>query len=266
VIRIGLVTLSGLLLLATVACSTTGSSDPTKPDPLPVDPKSILTAFDLSAPMDVETANAAIKAAAQARDEAGDALLRERIACYRRFLVTRCLADVSSRERLVDSRIDAVEVAANQVLRESTALELNRRAAIAIEERAAASAAEAARTLDNLKAFEARIESAEKARIEREREAPELERRAQALRADRERREKENALRRDESATRAAQDGVFSGERDKRLEENQLRLQAREARERAQRDQRLLEEARRIAQPSAPVPVPAPAPAPAPRR
>ena len=256
-IRIGLVTLSGLLLLATVACSSTGLPDPTRLAPDPVDPKSILTAFDLSAPMDVETAKAANEAAGQARDEADDALLRERIACYRRFLVTRCLADVRSRERLVDSRIDAVEVAANRVLRENTALELNRRAAIAIEERAGVSATEAARTLDNLKAFEARIESAEKARIEREREAPELERRSQALRADRERREKENALRRNESAARATQDVVFSAEREKRLEENQLRLQAREARERAQREQRLLEEARRTAQPSAPVSAPA---------
>jgi hypothetical protein len=257
-VRICLLTVSSLLMLATVACATTGSPDPTKPQPLPVDPKSILTAFDLSAPMDVDTAKAAIKAAAQSRGEADDALLRERIACYRRFLVTRCLADVTSRERLVDSRIDAVEVAANQVLRENTALELNRRTAMALEERAAASAAEAARTLDNLKAFEARIESAEKARIEREREAPELERRAQALRADRERREKENALRRNESATRAAQDAVYAAEREKRLEENQLRLQAREARERAQRDQRLLEEARRREQLSAPAPAPKP--------
>jgi colicin import membrane protein len=253
------VTLSSLMLLATVACSTTGLPSATRPEPPAVDPKSILSAVDLSAPMDVDTAKAAIKAAAQSRDEASDAFLRERIACYRRFLVTRCLADVASRQRLVDSRIDAVEVAANQVVRESTALELNRRTAIALEERAAASAAEAARTLDNLKAFEARIESAEKARIEREREAPELERRAQAARADRERREKENALRRDESATRAAQDAVFAAEREKRLEENQLRLQAREARERAQRDQRLLEEARRREPPSAPAPAPAPA-------
>ena len=263
-VRICLVTVSSLLLLATVACSTTGSPDSMKPQPLPVDPKSILTAFDLSAPMDIVTANAAIKAVAQSRDAADDALLRERIACYRRFLVTRCLADVTSRERLVDSRIDAVEVAANQVLRENAALELNRRTAIALEERAAASAAEAARTLDNLKAFEARIESAEKARIEREREAPELERRAQALRVDRERREKENALRRDASATRAAQDAVFAAEREKRLEENQLRLQAREAREKAQRDQRLLEEARRREQLSAPPPAQAPASMPRP--
>jgi len=250
--------LSSVLLLATVGCATTASADRANPQPPPVDPKSILTAFDLSAPMDVDTAKTAIKAAAQSRDETDDALLRERIACYQRFLVTSCLADVSTRQRLVDSRIDAVEVAANQVVRESTALELNRRAAIALEERAAASAAEAARTLDNLKAFEARTASAEKARIEREREAPELERRAQAARADRERREKDNALRRYEAATRAAQDAVFAAEREKRLEENRLRLQAREARERAQRDQRLLEEARRREQASAPAPAPAP--------
>ena len=253
-IRTCLVTLSiSVLLLATAACSSIESSMRAGVEPAPIDPVSVLTAFDLSRPMDARTAQAAIKAAALTRAETDDALLRERIACYSRFLVTRCLGDVMSRQRLVDSRIDAVEVAANQALRENAALELNQRIAATLEERAAASAAEAAKALDNLRAFEARTASAEKVRLEREREAPELERRAQAARADRERREKENALRRQESAIRAAEDPVFAAEREKRLEENRLRLQAREARERAQRDQRLLEEARRREQPSAPV-------------
>jgi len=210
-----------------------------------VDPGSVLKAFDVSRPMDVETAQVARTAAGRARDETDDALLRERIACYRRFLVTRCLADVTSRQLLVESRINAVEVAANQSLRENAALELNQRTARTLEERAAASATEAAKALDNLKSFESRIQAAEKARLERERDAPELERQAQAARADRERREKENAIRRADAATRAAEDPVFVAERERRLEENRLRLQAREARERAQRDQRLLEEARR---------------------
>jgi len=254
VIRTCLVTLSiSVLVLTTAACSSTGSSTKSGIEPLPVDPGTVLTAFDLSRPMDVETAQVARKAAGLARDETDDVLLRERIACYRRFLVTRCLADVMSRQRLVDSRINAVEVAANQSLRESAALELNQRTAITLEERAAASAAEAAKALDNLTSFEARIAAAEKARLEREREAPELERQAQAARAERERREKENAIRRAEAATRAADDPVFVAEREKRLEENRLRVQAREARERAQRDQRLLEEARQRAQLPAPV-------------
>jgi len=257
VIRTCLVTLwISALLLATVACSSIGSSTRTRIEPVPVDPALVLTAFDLSRPMDDETAQAALKAAVLARDEADDALLRERIACYRRFMVTRCLADVMSRQRLVDSRIDAVEVFANQTLRESAALALNQRTARALEERAALSAAEAAKALENLKSFEARIEAAEKVRLEREREAPELERRALAARAERERREKENAVRRAQSAARAAEDPVFAAEREKRLEENQLRVQAREARERAQRDQRLLEEARR----RAPLPTPGIAP------
>jgi hypothetical protein len=254
VIRTCFVKLSiSVLLLATAACSSIESSMRTGVEPAPVDPVSVLAAFDLSRPMDVRTAQAAIKEAALTRNETDDALLRERIACYRRFLVTRCLGDVMSRQRLVDSRIDAVEVAANQAVRENAALELNQRTAATLEERAASSAAEAAKALDNLKAFEARTASAEKVRLEREREAPELERRAQAARAERERREKENAIRRQESAIRAAEDPVFAAEREKRLEENRLRLQAREARERAQRDQRLLEEARRREQPSAPV-------------
>ncbi len=256
-IRTCLVTLwVSVLLLTAVACSSIGSTTGARIEPVPVDPESVLTAFDVSRPMDVETAQAALKAAALARDEADDALLRERIACYRRFMVTRCLADVMSRQRLVDSRIDAVEVFANQTVRESAALALNQRAARALEERAAVSATEAAKALDNLKSFEARIEAAEKARLEREREAPELERQALAARAERERREKENAIRRAEAATRAAEDPVFVAERERRLEENRLRLQAREARERAQRDQRLLEESRR----RAPLPAPGIAP------
>ena len=252
-IRACLVTLSiSLLGLLTAACSSIGANWGAGVEPVSVDPGSVLKAFDVSRPMDVETAQVARKAAGLARDETDDALLRERIACYRRFLVTRCLADVMSRQLLVDSRINAVEVAANQSLRESAALELNQRTARTLEERAAASATEAAKALDNLKSFEARIEAAEKARLERERDAPELERQAKAARADRERREKENAIRRAEAATRAAEDSVFVAERERRLEENRLRLQAREARERALRDQRLLEEARRREQSPAP--------------
>jgi len=257
VIRTCLVSLSmSLLALVTGACSSTGANTVAGVEPVSIDPESVLKAFDVSGPMDVETAQVARMAAGLAREETDDALLRERIACYRRFMVTRCLADVISRQRLVDSRINAVEVVANQSLRESAALELNQRTARALEERAAASAAESAKALDNLKSFEARIEAAEKARLEREREAPELERQAQAARAERERREKENAIRRAEAATRAAEDPVFAAERERRIEENRLRLQAREAREKALRDQRLLDEARRREQ------LPAPARAP----
>ena len=220
-IRACLVTLLiSLLGLLTAACSSIGANTGAGVEPVSVDPGSVLKAFDVSRPMDVETAQVARKAAGLARDETDDALLRERIACYRRFLVTRCLADVMSRQLLVDSRINAVEVAANQSLRESAALELNQRTARTLEERAAASATEAAKALDNLKSFEARIEAAEKARLERERDAPELERQAKAARADRERREKENAIRRAEAATRAAEDSVFVAERERRLEEN----------------------------------------------
>jgi hypothetical protein len=242
-----------LLVLVTTACSSTGADRRAGAEPVSVDPGSVLKAFDVSRPMDVETAQVALKASALARDETDDALLRERIACYRRFLVTRCLADVLSRQLLVDSRINAVEVAASQSLRENAALELNQRTARTLESRAATSATEAAKALDNLKSFESRIQAAERVRLERERDAPELERQAQAARADRERREKDNAIRRAEAAARAAQDPVFVAERERRLEENRLRLQAREARERAQRDQRLLEEARRREQLPAPV-------------
>jgi hypothetical protein len=234
-----------LLGLMTAACSSTGANRGAGAEAMSVDPGSVLRAFDVSRPMDVETAQTARTAAGRAREETDDALLRERIACYRRFLVTRCLADVTSRQLLVESRINAVEVAANQSLRDNAALELNQRTARTLDERAAARATEAANALDNLKSFESRIQAAEKARLERERDAPELERQAQAARADRERRQKENAIRRAEAATRAAEDPVFVAERERRLEENRLRLQAREARERAQRDQRLLEEARR---------------------
>jgi len=234
-----------LLGLVTAACSSTGANRGAGAEPMSVDPGSVLRAFDVSRPMDVETAQIARTAAGRAREETDDALLRERIACYRRFLVTRCLADARSRQLLVESRINAVEVAANQSLRDNAAFELNQRTARTLEERAAASATEAAKALDNLKSFESRIQAAEKARLERERDAPELERQAQAARADRERREKDNAIRRAEAAARGAEDPVFVAERERRLEENRLRLQAREARERAQRDQRLLEESRR---------------------
>lgn len=147
------------------------------------------------------------------RESASDALLRERIACYRRFLMNACIADVDRRERLVDARLDRIEIAAQQAIREAAAVELNRREAEAIASRAARENRETSTRAGNRQAFEARQEAADAERQRREAEQPDLERRAAANRAERERREAQNAARREEAERRAVQDAANAAAR-----------------------------------------------------
>jgi flagellar biosynthesis GTPase FlhF len=163
-------------------------------------PEAVLPDVDPEAPIDVARAGALRDVVRTAREDALDALVRERIACYDRLLINGCLADVQARERAVRSRLDRIEVAVNRTLREAAAFESYRREAEAIAAREREAEADAARRAENRRAFEARTTSAEAARLQRDAEAPELARRAAANRAERERREAENAARRAESA------------------------------------------------------------------
>jgi hypothetical protein len=208
-------------------------------------PGAILPAVDPDAPMDPERARALQDVVRIAREDADDALVRERIACYRRFFVSRCLADVRERERLIRARLDRIEVAVNRTLREADALELNRRTAEALAAREASAAADAARRDENRRAFEARTAAAEAERARREAEAPEIERRAAANRAERERREAENAQRRADAERRAAGDAERAAARQRELDERRRETEARDAREAAQRARRREEAARR---------------------
>jgi hypothetical protein len=214
--------------------------------PLRVDPAAVLRQFDLRDTMDADTARSAQSAVRVARDEIADTLVRERIACYRKFLVNACLADVGRRDRLAASRLDDVEIAANQALREATALALNRRIAADIAEQARRGPDDAASHEENRRTFEARAASAAAAQAARERDAPELERQAQANRAERTRREADNAKRREEAARRATEDGANAKARAEAIEANRKRAEVREAQAKERSEANRIDAERRV--------------------
>lgn len=175
----------------------TGCAAPGGPDPQPrLDPGTVLNEWFVRVDrLDVEAARQARRDVAAVREPLADALLRERIACYRRFLLNACLADVDRRERQLEARLDGIELAADQAIREAEALALNRRDADAQAARTAEAQRDAVRREENRREYEARLQASERARRQREAEAPEIERRARENRAARERRETEAARR-----------------------------------------------------------------------
>ncbi|HYF61017.1 MAG TPA: hypothetical protein VEA81_18870 [Burkholderiaceae bacterium] len=208
-----------------------------------VEPGALLPGLRTDVPMDADTARGALRSVRSLRPEVEDALVREKIACYRRFLVNGCLADVARRERLAGDRLDGIEVAANQALREEAALELNRRAAEALARRDADADAEAARREENRRTFEARRAATAAETAARERDAAALAAREAANRGERERRRAENAARREEAARRAREDAPNAAARAREIEENR-RLAA----ERAEREREAARERREAAE------------------
>ena len=215
--------------------------------PAKLHPEDVLPDVDADAPMDATRARALREPVRIAREDADDALVRERIACYRRFFVNACLADVRTRERLVRARLDHIEVTVNRVLREADARALNERTAEALADRAARADEDARRRDENRRAFDARAASAEAGRAQRAAEAPELERRAAANRAERARRQAESDARRVEAERRAAGAPERAAARERALDAQRRDTEARDAREAAQRARRREEAARREA-------------------
>lgn len=195
----GAVRASWLLLGVALA----GCAGPAVVPPPRVLPAQILEAYEPERGMDAQQARQAQRDVRQVRSEVSDGLLRERIACYRRFLVNRCLGEVAERQRIIDVRIDAVEVAANQALREQTARENSLRLAEDAARRAQQAVGASERESANREAFESRQTAAAQAQARREQEAPELERRAEKLKADAARRERAVQEKRLEAEARA---------------------------------------------------------------
>ena len=203
-----------------------------------LEPLRVLAAVDPDRPMSADEARALQASVRVAREETGDALMRERIVCYRRFFVNACLSDVGRRERLVRSRLDRLEVAANRSLRERSALELNERAASDLEQRALTELDDSRRRDENRRSYEARQAAAEAEQARRLAQAPELARQAQANRAERARREAETAARRREAEQRAKQDVPNAAARARELEARRLEREAGDERELTQREAR----------------------------
>ena len=214
------------------------------PDPL--QPERVLPAFDLSVPLDPAAAREALLQLPGTRADTRDTLLREQIACYRRFFVNRCLDDVAARERRASARLDAIEVSARQSLREEAAYARSVRESERLAEAARTAGADEARREANRQAFEARQAAAAEERARREREAPELERRAAANRAAREQREAAVAARQAQADRRESQAPANAAARAQAIEAEQRRREADQAREEARRARRREDAQRRL--------------------
>lgn len=162
-----------LLVLASLLTDSVRAEEggaPTRPTsaegrpsvPRRVEPTEVMPQVSLRTLPDVDEARRLQREVREAREDTADALLRERIACYRRTLVYRCLSDVDARERLIRARLDRIDFLANQSIREAQALELNQRAARDLAERAARAESEAAQREDNQRKFEARSQAADR--------------------------------------------------------------------------------------------------------
>jgi colicin import membrane protein len=218
---------------------------PVPDGPPRIEPLRVLAAVDPERQMSPDEARALQSAVREAREDTADALLRERIACYRRFFVTACLADLGRRERRIRARLDRLEVAANRTLREHSALELNARTAAELARREATEADDSARLEENRRAYESRQAAAELAQARREAQAPDLARQAEANRSERARREAGAAARRRDAETRSIQDAPNAAARAGALEARRLEREAGDAREAMRRESRKADRERR---------------------
>jgi hypothetical protein len=250
VIRSGVLVLVALMAQPTPrAAETIVVPDPPRPaGPPRIEPDDVLPGIDPSVPMLPEAARAALRAVGDRRPELLDALLRERIECYRRFFVNACLADVDARERRVESRLDRIRVVADQSLRDHEARSLNARIAVEEAARLERAEAEAVQRVANRQAREAREAAAEAEARARDREADALAREADANRAERARREAALAARREDARLRASRDAEHAARRQREFDAQRERQRVRELNEAemaARRDRRRADAQRR---------------------
>jgi hypothetical protein len=231
--RVSALAISLVVGISSVGCSIF-EPQPSVPRVLPAQ---VLQAYDLQREMPVEEARQAQRDVRRVRTEVGDGLLREQIACYRRFLVNRCLREVAERQRIVEARVDAVEVMANRSVRQQAALETSERLAQDEARRAQDAQQLDVREQTNRSEFEARQQAAAKAQAQREADAPELERRAARLQEESLQRQRDMQLRIEQAERRAAEDQARVAARERTLEAQRLKELERQRRD-AERDAR----------------------------
>lgn len=151
-------------------------------DPAPFDPASVLSGLDTPESASAEQSRQTLKAVRDTRARHAIDLVHERIDCHKTFLVARCLERVGARERLLDDRLDAIEVRAQQRLRDLAAVERSQRDAQATMQWQADAQTRAQAEARNRERHEARLQQASEAEAERKAQAPELQRREQAQR------------------------------------------------------------------------------------
>lgn len=146
------------------------------------DPALVLSELKPPASASAPEAREMLQAVREARAKHAQDFVFEQIDCYKRFLVSGCLEEVAVRGRLLDDRLDAIEVGAQQRLRDLVAVERSQneaQAAIAWQSGAAARELAEAR---NRERYDLRQREALEAAAEREAQGPELRRREQAQR------------------------------------------------------------------------------------
>jgi hypothetical protein len=147
------------------------------------DPLQVLARLEQQAGGSDAQARAVLRSVREARQAYGADLVREQIACYQGVLVSGCLERVAAKERLLDARMNAIEVKANQRLRDLSAIERSQREAQGLEERRTQEDATLASEARNRERYAQRQREAQEAEAERQAQAPELLRREQAQRA-----------------------------------------------------------------------------------
>jgi hypothetical protein len=89
----------------------------------------MLPQFDPAAPMDADTARQALAAVRDERQRQQARWAREGFDCYQKFLLNRCLANLKEERIAIERRLNAIQVGAQQSLREDAALRRNEREA-----------------------------------------------------------------------------------------------------------------------------------------
>jgi len=168
----------GSLTLALAACSVMPQAQPASR----FDPTRVLSGLRSPAAVSAPEAREILRAVREARDRHAQDLVFERIDCYTRFLVSGCLEQVATRGRLLDDRLDAIEVAAQQRLRDLAAIERSHDEAQAAIEWQGGANARALAEARNRERYDLRQREALEAAAEREAQIPELLRREQVQR------------------------------------------------------------------------------------
>ena len=146
------------------------------------EPRRVLDGLQAPKAASAEQTGEILRAVREARARHAQDLVLEQIDCHKRFLVAGCLEEVAVRGRLLDDRLDAIEVGANQRLRDLAAIDRSQREAQAgLEWQAGAPARELAEAR-NRERYDTRQREALEAAAEREAQGPELRRREQAQR------------------------------------------------------------------------------------
>ncbi len=174
-----------------------------------------------------EDAQAALSAVGREREQWAYQLRERERACYERWLINACLADVRTERQAVERRFDDIEVAAVEVLRRARNLERNQQEALRIED--SRRSADAARAASAPAAGGA--EAGAGSRTPRSVQGPQDVRDEQARRAraasDRVQRQRENEAKRREMQQREGRAADKAAERNKALAETEQRLRAR---------------------------------------